>query len=128
MDSNHRSPKAYALQAHAFAALPHVQNGGRQRCRTLTVHRRGDCFQGSLFQPPCLKRRNATFRETVKEPGGREEIRTLTPKDWFLRPARLPKLRHSPLLEDAARIELAMICFAGRPLTDWVGVRKMCFC
>ena len=81
MDSNHRSPKAYALQAHAFAALPHV-HGGEDASRTRTrfhahclansvacpcrphremaegkgvepsrLNHRGDCFQGSLSQP-----------------------------------------------------------------------------
>ena len=76
----------------------------------------------TAFKAVCLSQRDATFRKAVKELVGEKRFELLPKKDWFLRPARLPFTPLAPL-EDAARIELAIICFAGRPLTDWVDVR-----
>jgi hypothetical protein len=65
--------------------------------------------------------------ETCQRTGGREETRTLTHEGLVSKTSAATNYATRPL-ENAARIELAIVCFAGRSLTDWVGVPKMCFC
>lgn len=84
----------------------------------------------TAFKAVCPSQRDATFRENLENcqrTGGREEIRTLTHEGLVSKTSAATNYATRPF-EDAARIELAIVCFAGRYLTDWVGVREMCFC